>query len=219
MFKATWVDAGDIPVVGDSAGAFVQLANNPTATANVLGQIGTVTNGVPSGFHRVSVSNGAGNFVPLATSDLSLSTPCTIVMRYDVDTAQATLWVDPVDESSPGVAATDLETPASISYVTLRQDLDMGNIYVDDLKVVAVPKPVLTGIAVPTAGTVEIAFTGGPADSVSDFAVEGAGSVGGPYGDVAEVITSPSPGSFAATVSGVSGDEGYYRVKRVPRPF
>ena len=218
-FTATWTDVGDIPVVGDSTGAFLLLGANSTATVDTLGELGTATNGAPGGTFRVSVSNGENIFSPLTTSDLSLETPYTVVMRYDVDTAQATVWVDATSESDPGMDATDTQGPENTSYVHLRQNLNMGNIYIDDLTVVAVLPPVLTAITPPSGGSLDVFFTAGASDTPSDFIVEGSGTVSGPYGPVSASVTSLGGADFKATVTGVSGDENFYRLKRGPKQF
>jgi hypothetical protein len=219
-FKATWPGVfGDDPrdVVGDSSGAFLLLGPNGTATADTLGMVGTVTNTLD--LHRVSVSNGGGTFSPLATTDLALLTPYNIVMRYVVGSAQATLWVNATSESDPSVTATDLQTPANGSYLHLRQQINMGNIYIDDLTVVVVLPPVLTGITPPSGGSVEILFDGGAGATTADFAVEGSATVTGPYGPVSASFTDLGGGAFKAILSGVTGSENFYRVKRNPVQF
>jgi len=218
-FKATWTDLGDIPVVGDSSGAFVQLAPNPSATANWRAGVGTMITGVPGGLHRLTIANTSATNFPLTTANLSLETAYNVVVRYDVDTAKSTLWIDATDETGPGVTTADDETPGNANWVNLRQDLNMGNIYVDDLTVVLVQKPILTSITPPSAGSLEIFFTGGVADSISDFGVDGSANVGGAYSPVPAAITALGGGSFKATVSSVSGGMNFYRVRRAPEQF
>ncbi|HRZ94827.1 MAG TPA: hypothetical protein P5022_18110 [Candidatus Paceibacterota bacterium] len=151
-------------------------------------------------------------------TDLYMGTVYSIVVRHDVDTAKSTLWIDATSEASPSVSATDLQTPAPISHLSIRQEPDMGNIYVDDLKVIAIRKPRLMSITPPLGGGLEIVFAGGARDTTGDFEVERAASVNGPFGGVNATITDLGEGTFQAAAP-ASGDQSYYRVKRKPIDF
>ncbi len=218
MLKAQWVDAGDTPVVGDSNGAFVLLAPSGAATADQLMQVATRIAGVPEGYFRLLVSNGESTYTEYSFTDLPLWTTYNIVVRHDVDTAKATLWIDGVSESSPSVSAIDAQAPALISHVCFRQEPNMGNIYVDDMKVIVVNKPRLTGITAPAEGNVEIHFAGGPGATDADFEVDRAGAMPGSFSGVSATFTSLENNEFKATVPG-SGAQSYYRVKRKPISF
>jgi hypothetical protein len=218
MFKAQWIDVGDAPVVGDSDGAFILLAPTASANADQLVRIATLTNGVPDGYFRLLLSNGGSTFTPYTLLDLSVWGVYNIVVRYDVDTAKSTLWIDAASETSPGVSATDTQDPSSVGYVAIRQELNMGNILVDDLKVVAISKPTLTSITPPSGGGVDIYFTGGAGDTDTDFEVERAASIAGSFSGVSATFTSLGNNSFKATAPSF-GDQGFYRVKRKPLTF
>lgn len=219
MFKAQWIDVGDVPVVGDSDGAFILLAPTASATADQLVRVGTATNGVPEGSFRLWLSSG-GN-PPYATNtvlDLSVWGVYNIVIRYDVDTAQSTMWINASAETDPGLAAIDSQAPASVGFVCIRQMPGMGNILMDDLTVRVVYKPTLTSVTQPVGGNVDIFFAGTAGDVTADFEVERATSVTGPFNNVTANITALGGDQFKATAA-ASGDQSFYRVKRLPISF
>ena len=96
--------------------------------------VGAPTNAAP-GFLRLYVSNATDtNAVP--AGDLHTNTACTVVLRYSIDAAAATLWLNPASESDPGATAADPTTAVSISAFNFRQDSGCGaTLLVDDLKV------------------------------------------------------------------------------------
>lgn len=217
-FQAQWVEAGDVPVVGDSSGPFVLLAPNATATADQICQIATRTNGVPEGFFRLLISNGSGTYTELSSADLVVGNTYQIVVRYDVDTATATLWVDAAGETAPGATATDTQNPIQATHVCLRQEPGMGNIYIDDLTVLAVSRPRIITLTPPSGGNVDLYFWGGSGDTAGDFAVQRAADLTGGFTDVSSAITDLGGNQFKATVA-ASGDQGFYRVRRLPLNF
>ena len=95
---------------------------------------GAPTNAAP-GSLRLYVSNATDtNTVP--AGDLNTNTLCTVVLRYNIDAATATLWLNPASESDPGATAADLTNAVSISSFNFRQDSGCGaTMLVDDLKV------------------------------------------------------------------------------------
>ena len=217
-FQAQWVDVGDVPVVGDSSGPFVLLAPNSTATADQICQIATRTNGVPEGFFRLLISNGSGTYTELSSTDLAVGNIYNLVVRYNVDTAAATLWVNAADETAPGATATDIQTPIQASYVCLRQEPNMGNIYIDDLTILAIWRPQLLTLTPPSGGSADLYFSGGPGDTPGDFAVQRAASLTGGFSDVSATITDLGGGRFKAAVP-AAGDQGFYRVRRLRLSF
>ena len=216
--KAQWIDVGDVPVVGDSDGAFILLASTASATADQLVRIGTLTNSVPDGFFRLVLSNGGDTFTPCTLTDLVVGSVYSIVVRYDVDMAKSTLWVDAASEAAAGVLATDAQDPATVGSIAIRQELNMGNILVDDLTVLAITKPTLTSITPPSGGYVDIYFTGGPGDVGADFEVERATIVNGTYSTVAADFTALGGNTFKAKAPSL-GEQSFYRVKRKPLTF
>jgi hypothetical protein len=68
--------------------------------------------------------------------DLCTNTPCTVVLRYSIDSAASTLWLNPASEADLGATASDLTNVISISSFGFRQDSGCGaTLLVDDLKV------------------------------------------------------------------------------------
>jgi len=142
----------------------------------------------------------------------------TVITRYEVDTAQARLWLDATSESDPSIAGTDPQDYTPIGYVGLWQNRGYGDIYIDDMTVTLKLKPLVTVVSQPSGGSVNIDFAAGESDGVSDFAVERASTVNGAFSGVGAGIISLGGGNFRATVA-APGSEGYFRIKRNPVAF
>lgn len=71
--------------------------------------VGANTEGAVSGYFRLAVANSTWNSAATVEfpQDLQLGVSYNVVVRLDLGTDQATLWVNPTDESSPSVTATD----------------------------------------------------------------------------------------------------------------
>jgi hypothetical protein len=209
--KATWT-----VLAADSVGAFAHLWDG---NGNFLASVRTLTNNAADGFFRLGIANNANpTEFPM---DLTINVPYTIVTRYDIDSAITTLWVDlvgnPLSEASNSVVAVDIQNPFPVSQIGLRQNSRMGTIQIDDLKVMAITTPTIVNTVV-AAGSIQIDFSAGPQDAVSDFGVMGASQVIGPFDHVNAAIIAIAPGLFRATLP-MSGSQGYYRVKRLPMKF
>jgi hypothetical protein len=87
-----------------------------------------------AGAFRLAIANGSANVVEVPM-DLNLNTSCVVVLRYEVETASSTLWVNPSSESSGGVTASDSAASVPISAFGLRQASGAGTVQVDNLKV------------------------------------------------------------------------------------
>jgi len=90
-----------------------------------------------SGFFRLFIGNGTSTNPPVMLgNDLEVNTPYTVVTRYDIDSATATLWLNPNAESDPSITGTDPQSAITISSYGFRQSSGVGaNILVDDLRV------------------------------------------------------------------------------------
>lgn len=96
------------------------------------------------GTFRIGIANsssgGAGSG-QIAT-DLSLGITYEIVTRYNVDTALSTIWLNPADENSPSVTATDSVSVRTMAGFALRQGTTPatptvgapGSLFLDDLR-------------------------------------------------------------------------------------
>jgi hypothetical protein len=104
-------------------------------TVNYRGRVFVTTNGAAPGKYRVGVANGAATPSAVVPRDLDLNTTYQVLLRYNVDTARTTLWVNPTDESLGGVTATDPTTPVTLYFFSLRQSSGIGELSVDDLRI------------------------------------------------------------------------------------
>ncbi len=143
------------------ASFIVNFSALPSVTGNFFAHLKDNTNGfrdriwtstanAATNKFRLGVGNGtsataASGQIP---TDLSLNTPYQVVTRYDVANGLSTIWLNPTDETDPGVTATDTPAPLDIFSFAFRQDTVMGILTVDDLRVgtsfadvVAVPEP------------------------------------------------------------------------------
>jgi hypothetical protein len=223
IFTASWVDLGATDVlVTNSNGGFVHLANNATASSTLFAKVATITNNVPDGSFRLALYDLNNQYQPNANVDIpepALSSgPYTVIVRYDVDTAQSTMWINATTEADPSATSQDQATPENISYIGLRQDLGCGYIYVDDLKVLVALKPTITSISQSVSGNVDIYFSTGPGDAATSFGVMRSASVTGTYNDVSATITAAGVNTFKATLA-ATGNQGFYRIKRLPMTF
>jgi hypothetical protein len=129
------------------------------AGSQFYGRVGAnVANAAPGTF-RLSLANAAWSATAGVqwAQDLSLGVSYTVVERLDFATKTSTLWLNPVDESSPSITATDSITwSGNLSSYALRQGTSPGaagaegpgDITVDNLVVArtfaeatAVPEP------------------------------------------------------------------------------
>lgn len=217
---ATWIDVGAELAYNSSGAGFFDLSQSGTATSILVADVATYTNSAPDGNFNLGLYDGAGAVQPNTSVAVPiLGGPYTIVTRYDVAAARSTLWVNATTEADPHVSAIDTDTPVSINYVGLRQDLGMGYIFVDDMQVIVAIKPLITSVTPPSGGSVDVFFSAGVSDVAGSFGVEGASAVTGTYGNVAATITSLGGGNFKATVPTMSITQSYYRVKRLPMTF
>lgn len=198
----------------NSTGPFVHLAD---AAGNLLARVHTVTNNLPEGVFRLGIASGPGSSYTDLALNLAPDVPHRIVSRYDPDTGVSALWVNATSESDPHVIARDVPITADLTRVGLRQQAGMGTLTVDDLKVIRVVRPVISGIAVDN-GSVTLTFIAGPADQPADFELLRAAAAAGPYTATTAVINAGEPGSFTAVVP-VIGAQGFYKVLRRPMSF
>src|SRR5207249_1794172 len=108
------------------------------------------TNGAAAGSYRLGISDGQNTISATYSTDLSLGSSHTAVVRYDTAAVATTLWVDPSLETDPSVTATDVVTPLAITSIALRQSnasgVTMGTLKADGVRVATtfaevVPEP------------------------------------------------------------------------------
>jgi endonuclease/exonuclease/phosphatase family metal-dependent hydrolase len=102
-------------------------------------KIFATTNGAPAGFFRVGVGNATNSNFAVLNSNLSLHADYILVTRYAPSNATSTLWLNPLNESDPGLNAVDSATTLSITSFALRESLSgsdgMGTLVFDDLRI------------------------------------------------------------------------------------
>lgn len=174
------------------------------------------TTGAATGQFRLGIARSA-NTPTILERDLSLNTAYTVVIRYEIETAASTLWVDPTSEADPGVNGSDTATASAVTAFALRQSLSsgagMGTLVVDDLRVATTfaelfamveGKPVIAGQ--PMSATVGVGGT-------AAFNVTAVGTP--PLGYQWQRAQTNLPGATSATLS-ISpvtlNDAGVYRV-------
>jgi hypothetical protein len=146
-----------------------------------------------AGKFRLGVSN-VGTEVQ-HPRDLSVGGTYVIVTRFNAGTGQSTLWVNPVNEQSTSVVATDTQGTSTVGGVALRQSPGTGDIAVGPMKVGTQFSDVFTA---PTAPVLNYNITGGNivlSWSNPLFVLQSATDVDGPYTDLA--VSSPSTNSIS----------------------
>jgi hypothetical protein len=130
------------------------------AGSEFYGRVGAGTANAAPGAFRLALANEAWNTTIPGVQwpqDLALGVSYTVVTRLNLDTKASTLWLNPVDESSPSISAVDLLSwNGNLNTYALRQGTSTGasgaegpgDIRVDNLVVArtfseatAVPEP------------------------------------------------------------------------------
>ncbi|HPY29633.1 MAG TPA: hypothetical protein PLT00_06060 [Verrucomicrobiota bacterium] len=172
------------------------------------------TNGAAPGKFRFHISNG-GFVLAGVPQDLELNTTYLVLTRYNVDTAESTLWVNPTAEAVGGVTAVDNTTPITLYWYSFRQadGPSTPTLWVDDLKIgsqwsdVWEPSTPAAEALVATyaAGQLTLSW-GNPV-----FILEAAPTVNGPFTEV------PEASNTGYTVS-PSDSQRYFRLFWSPAP-
>jgi hypothetical protein len=133
-----------------------------TGSGTFRGRVFAGTGGVAAaGSFRLGIANNATTPSVFFPQDYPTGQDLTVVVRYNVGTGITTLWVNPDNENSPSVTATDAPFPADIPGFALRQDSSFGSLSLDDLKLGTAFADVLTS-TVPTSYALAFeAVTGG----------------------------------------------------------
>lgn len=126
-FTATWES------LPSAKGAF--FCHFMLGSATMRGRLFAIESEAGEESFRLGVTNGSGDPAEAAVVDreLQLGTTYFVVLRYDVDDAATTLWVDPVDESDPAVTATDTMNTVAIKAFALRESSGIGRLDLDNV--------------------------------------------------------------------------------------
>jgi hypothetical protein len=130
LFASFNVNFSEVPTAGTPQYFF---HFRDTGTSNFRGKI-FATNSL--GATRIGVSVGGVNTPAVIPTDLILGTEYKVVLRYNIDTTNATLWINPTSESSIVNRADATDTTSSrFSYysVCFRQTGGIGGMTIDDL--------------------------------------------------------------------------------------
>ena len=112
-----------------------------------------VASGLASAGHfRIGIASGSGSPV-FHNSQLVMNEDHHVVLRYEVSTGESRLWLDPTDEGSSFITATDDASAIGISNWSFRQASGIGTVEVDDLRIASQFSDVVT-----TAGPPRLMF-------------------------------------------------------------
>ncbi len=189
-------------------------------TSNFRARVFAQTDGAEAGKFRLGIANGGSSASAVVPQDLSLGTTYTVYTRYNVSTAESTLWVNPSSEASGGVTATDNTSPIEIDKYCFRQTSGIGAALVDDLLIGSAWSDVFTAPAL-SATTIStgsgnwdsssstLSYTGG---SGSQFVLLESASATAPMSSWTRVATNfATPGSFNIPAVGTAAPK-FYRV-------
>jgi hypothetical protein len=109
-------------------------------TTDFRGKVFATATNSPAGSFRLGVAVGGQNNPALIPSDLSTNAEYKVVLRYDLATTNATLWLNPTSEASVINRADAIDGPSTVEYpmysVCFRQSgttPGMGTLTLDDL--------------------------------------------------------------------------------------
>jgi hypothetical protein len=109
------------------------LAHFGRTTATFRGRIFASTAGAATGSLRLGLSNGTSPQDTQVPMDLSLSNTYLVVIRYQIDSATSTLWINPSAGTDPGTTAADSTTAVAIPAFAFRQSAGIGTSIMDEL--------------------------------------------------------------------------------------
>jgi hypothetical protein len=134
IFFSLTVSAYNLPAtLGDY---FAHLKDNGS---NFRGKLFASSGNSALGFYRIGIANGASfptntGYVEVPT-DIGIDQTNRVVVRYNVGTGVATLWLNPTAESDSSVTATDvIASTNSITQFAIRETRFQGDLYVDDIR-------------------------------------------------------------------------------------
>jgi hypothetical protein len=114
-----------------SPGYFAHFADGNILRARIFA---SSASSLPGCF-KLLISNGSDS-TTLLPWNLHTNTTYTLITRYDIDSARATLWVNPRAESDAGFVGPDVLDPVTITAYGFRQDSQLGStVLIDDLRV------------------------------------------------------------------------------------
>lgn len=86
--------------------------------------------------YRIGMANSsATSEAGQIPQDLALNTDYTVVTRLDLSSGVSTIWINPTDETSPGVTNSSATSTPTVAGYALRESNGEGTLTVDNLKV------------------------------------------------------------------------------------
>jgi hypothetical protein len=188
---------------------FFHLSTNATDTTNFRDRVFDDTENAAPGLFRFGIANASTAWVQQFPRDLTTNTTYAVVTRFNAATGDSTLWVNPVNEQSASVTASDAPQSTLIGGVALRQpgDYYIGDLTIGPMKVGTAFSDVWTAPARPmivlqnSGGSISLSWT----DPSGLFVLQSAPSATGPYADIPN-FTNPYTTS-------VGGGSQYFRLR------
>lgn len=119
-----------------------------SAGGSFRGRIFAGRRDLPAGQFQIGLANNSATASVWHPTVLTTGQPITILVRYNVGTGIATLWVNPANESSPSVTGTDSPFPNDMVSFALRQDTGFGSLDIDAIKIGTSYSDVLTPVVI-----------------------------------------------------------------------
>lgn len=206
LFASFSVSVRDLPT--NSGTYFVHFKDD--GTSNFRARVFARTNAPAPGKYRLGLANGGGSPNVEFPADLDTNVTYRCVLSYNTFNNVSRLWVEPYNEKSLHVTATDPTSGILTSSFALRQGVGLGTLFLDNLRVggafndVAPYLPLQTDVI--TNNVLRFSWpTGGSAQ------LQGRPSVAtGPWTNLLNAVTTVG-GISVVTVTNMGGSN-YYRL-------
>ncbi len=216
LFCAIEADGGGLGAGNIALGGDYALYSSPTTAGNVpthlAGVVGTTSTSLKDVFK--SPPYGIAGVPSSRVADLGYAT------WADVELSQISGIVTLRVNNTPILSYTNTTSYTSgnvmVGYLDPFDGTGSSQSYAifDNLRVISLTPPTATGINIAGANVV-VNFAAGAGDSTTQFSLQSAPAVTGPYATVSSTITSPSSGQFTATTAYDAGASAtFYRVVR-----
>ncbi len=116
-------------------GGYFAYFNDPLTGGQVRGRLLVLTNDAAEGAFRFAVANGSARSSVVLPQDCEPNVAYRLVVGYDVDAAQTTLWINPTSQLDSRVTATDVVAAEPIRSFSFHQQTGIGTLNVDDLEI------------------------------------------------------------------------------------
>jgi hypothetical protein len=131
LYAALRVRCLDLPAA--SGGFFAHFRDD---RSGFRGRLYLAAKEAPAGHFRFGVASGAESpvYAPYAAA---VGEDVTLVLKQNLTTGRAQLWLNPTGESDPSVVAGDEAVPIKVSNWSFRQADGIGELWVDSVRVAA----------------------------------------------------------------------------------